>query len=177
MTIDQALQDYDRVEYFRGMTAAIYGAVLEDGVPVRAYFPWSAFFSPRPLSSSNRVARKAKGHGNVGLLDNFEWADGYETRFGVTYVDYATQKRYPKESAKFLVKVRFSRTSLHIHVSSTNQRSFLVFRRQHRILRTEAPTRRASYREQQARARTGLWRWRFGARGERVCMTRTAGQR
>ena len=42
----------------------------------------------------------------VGFLDNFEWADGYETRFGVTYVDYATQKRYPKESAKFLVKVR-----------------------------------------------------------------------
>lgn len=41
MTIEQALKDYDRVEYFRGMTAAIYGAVLEDGVPVKAYFPWS----------------------------------------------------------------------------------------------------------------------------------------
>jgi len=35
-------------------------------------------------------------------LDNFEWADGYETRFGVTYVDYETQKRYPKASARFL---------------------------------------------------------------------------
>lgn len=33
-------------------------------------------------------------------------ADGYVTRFGVTYVDYETQKRYPKESAKFLTKVR-----------------------------------------------------------------------
>ena len=32
---------------------------------------------------------------------NFEWAEGYETRFGVTYVDYeGGQKRYPKESAK-----------------------------------------------------------------------------
>ncbi|KAH0831416.1 hypothetical protein J3R83DRAFT_14087 [Lanmaoa asiatica] len=31
-------------------------------------------------------------------------ADGYLTRFGVTYVDYETQKRYPKESAKFFVK-------------------------------------------------------------------------
>ena len=58
----------------------------------------------------------------LGLLDNFEWwdfftssfeyetqvayrADGYLTRFGVTYVDYETQERYPKESAKFLVKV------------------------------------------------------------------------
>jgi beta-glucosidase/6-phospho-beta-glucosidase/beta-galactosidase len=32
-------------------------------------------------------------------------ADGYGTRFGVTYVDYVTQKRYPKESAKFLIQV------------------------------------------------------------------------
>ena len=40
-----------------------------------------------------------------GFLDNFEWADGYSTRFGVTYVDYETQKRYPKESAKFLLQV------------------------------------------------------------------------
>ncbi|EEB91135.1 hypothetical protein MPER_10555, partial [Moniliophthora perniciosa FA553] len=38
------------------------------------------------------------------LLDNFEWADGYVTRFGLTYVDYDTQERYPKDSAKFLVK-------------------------------------------------------------------------
>jgi beta-glucosidase len=36
----------------------------------------------------------------------FDRADGYLTRFGVTYVDYETQERYPKESAKFLVKVR-----------------------------------------------------------------------
>jgi len=34
---------------------------------------------------------------------NFEWADGYETRFGVTYVDYeGGQKRYPKKSARAL---------------------------------------------------------------------------
>jgi len=32
-------------------------------------------------------------------------ADGYGTRFGVTYVDYKTQRRYPKESAKFLIRV------------------------------------------------------------------------
>lgn len=32
-------------------------------------------------------------------------ADGYSTRFGVTYVDYETQKRYPKESGKFVSKV------------------------------------------------------------------------
>ena len=37
------------------------------------------------------------------LLDNYEWAEGFETRFGVTFVDYANnQKRYPKKSAKSL---------------------------------------------------------------------------
>jgi beta-glucosidase/6-phospho-beta-glucosidase/beta-galactosidase len=41
----------------------------------------------------------------LGLLDNFEWADGYTTRFSVTYVDFETQKHYPKDSAKYLVKV------------------------------------------------------------------------
>jgi len=34
------------------------------------------------------------------LMDNFEWAEGYETRFGVTFVDYAGgQKRHLKKSA------------------------------------------------------------------------------
>ncbi|TDL27833.1 glycoside hydrolase family 1 protein [Rickenella mellea] len=83
MPLEEALQDHDRVEYFRGATQALMSAVMEDGVDVRSYFPWS-------------------------FLDNFEWADGYSTRFGVTYVDYETQKRYPKESAKFLVKVQTS---------------------------------------------------------------------
>ncbi|KAI0265274.1 glycoside hydrolase family 1 protein [Gloeopeniophorella convolvens] len=79
LSITEAQQDPDRVEYFRGMTASLMAAIFEDGVDIRAYFPWS-------------------------LLDNFEWADGYGTRFGVTYVDYTTQKRYPKASAKFLIK-------------------------------------------------------------------------
>ncbi|KAG5648404.1 hypothetical protein DXG03_004978 [Asterophora parasitica] len=79
LPIEQALIDTDRVSYFRGTTAALLAAVNEDGVDVRSYFPWS-------------------------FLDNFEWADGYLTRFGVTYVDYETQKRYPKASAKFLIE-------------------------------------------------------------------------
>ncbi|MEO7001099.1 MAG: family 1 glycosylhydrolase, partial [Ktedonobacterales bacterium] len=33
------------------------------------------------------------------LLDNFEWAEGYTQRWGITYVDYETQRRYPKRSA------------------------------------------------------------------------------
>jgi beta-glucosidase len=37
---------------------------------------------------------------------NFEWADGYETRFGVTYVDYHNgQQRFPKKSAKVIGQV------------------------------------------------------------------------
>jgi len=81
MPLEEALQDKDRVHYFEGTTKAVLDAVTLDGVDVRAYFPWS-------------------------FLDNFEWADGYTTRFGVTYVDYDTQKRYPKASGKFLVQVR-----------------------------------------------------------------------
>ncbi|KAH8112866.1 glycoside hydrolase family 1 protein [Phellopilus nigrolimitatus] len=80
MSIGQALQDDDRVEYFQGNCEALLAAVHEDGVDIRAYFPWS-------------------------FLDNFEWADGYQTRFGVTYVDYDTQERFPKASAKYLVQV------------------------------------------------------------------------
>ncbi|KAH8102097.1 beta-glucosidase 1B [Cristinia sonorae] len=79
MPLEQALHDEPRVQYYRGVTQSLISAVVEDGVDVRAYFGWS-------------------------LLDNFEWADGYVTRFGLTYVDYETQKRYPKDSAKFVSK-------------------------------------------------------------------------
>lgn len=77
LSISSAIHDTARVAYFRGYTNALVQAINQDGVDVRSYFAWS-------------------------LLDNFEWADGYTTRFGVTYVDYATLERYPKDSAKFL---------------------------------------------------------------------------
>ncbi|KAJ7605036.1 glycoside hydrolase family 1 protein [Mycena polygramma] len=79
MPKEVAVKDTDRVNYYRGVTASLQAAIQEDGVDVRCYFAWS-------------------------LLDNFEWADGYITRFGVTYVDYDTQERIPKDSANFLVK-------------------------------------------------------------------------
>ncbi|KDQ56758.1 glycoside hydrolase family 1 protein [Jaapia argillacea MUCL 33604] len=66
--IEEAVKDHDRVEYFKGNVEMLLKAVHEDGVDIRGYYPWS-------------------------FLDNFEWADGYATRFGVTYVDYTTQKR------------------------------------------------------------------------------------
>ncbi len=65
--------DSDRVMYLRNYLTQLQRAVAE-GVPVKGYFLWS-------------------------LLDNFEWADGYEKRFGITYVDFQTQKRTPKMSA------------------------------------------------------------------------------
>jgi beta-glucosidase len=39
------------------------------------------------------------------LLDNFEWAYGYQKRFGIVYVDFATQQRIPKASAAFFARV------------------------------------------------------------------------
>ena len=75
MPRDEILDDEFRAEYFRGYINALAEAV-KDGVDVRGYLAWS-------------------------LMDNFEWAEGYETRFGVTFVDYeGGQKRYPKKSAK-----------------------------------------------------------------------------
>ncbi|PWY92018.1 putative beta-glucosidase [Aspergillus heteromorphus CBS 117.55] len=81
LPLEELLQDDFRTEYFRGYVAAMADASALDGVNVRAYMAWS-------------------------LMDNFEWADGYETRFGCTYVDYENgQKRIPKDSAKQLRQI------------------------------------------------------------------------
>ena len=65
--------DPERLEYFRAHLEAVERAIA-DGVDVRGYFAWS-------------------------LLDNFEWENGYDKRFGIVYVDYETQERVPKQSA------------------------------------------------------------------------------
>jgi len=72
---DGHVYDTDRVMFLRNYLISLHRAVAEN-IPVRGYFLWS-------------------------LMDNFEWADGYGLRFGLYYVDYATQKRIPKLSAHF----------------------------------------------------------------------------
>ncbi|MEY4728869.1 MAG: hypothetical protein RL020_27 [Pseudomonadota bacterium] len=69
------IDDLPRIAYLKQHIAAVHHAI-QQGVNVSGYFVWS-------------------------LLDNFEWASGYEKRFGIIYVDYATQKRYLKNSAKW----------------------------------------------------------------------------
>jgi beta-glucosidase len=68
-----AVNDTVRVEYVRTHLEALKVA-MDQGIDVRGYFLWS-------------------------LMDNFEWNSGYEKRFGIVYVDYATQQRIPKASA------------------------------------------------------------------------------
>ncbi len=72
---DGQVYDTDRVMFLRNYLINLHRAASE-GYPVHGYFLWS-------------------------LMDNFEWADGYSKRFGIYYVDFKTQKRYPKLSAHF----------------------------------------------------------------------------
>ena len=71
--------DLQRVRYLRNHVAAARRAI-EAGVDLRGYFVWS-------------------------LLDNFEWSLGFSKRFGLLHVDYGTQKRTPKASARFYSEV------------------------------------------------------------------------
>ena len=70
--VDGRCDDPARVQYFDDHLQAVLRCIA-DGVPVQGYFGWS-------------------------LLDNYEWAFGYEKRFGLVHVDYETQVRTPKAS-------------------------------------------------------------------------------
>lgn len=71
-TVEGSLDDAERVSYLQRHLLELHRA-LEAGVDVRGYFVWS-------------------------LLDNFEWAEGYEKRFGLVHVDFETLERTPKRS-------------------------------------------------------------------------------
>jgi beta-glucosidase len=70
--VNGCVEDTGRVEYYRSHLKACEEAIAQ-GVPLNGYFAWS-------------------------LLDNFEWAEGYQMRFGLTYVDFETQERTLKRS-------------------------------------------------------------------------------
>lgn len=69
------IEDPGRIAYLQAYVDAMQEAISA-GADVRGYFAWS-------------------------LLDNFEWASGYSQRFGLVYVDFATQRRIPKASARW----------------------------------------------------------------------------
>ena len=76
---DGGFYDVDRIMYLRNHLMHLQRATSE-GVPVDGYFLWS-------------------------LMDNFEWTDGFEKRFGLYFVDFKTQRRTPKLSASFYREV------------------------------------------------------------------------
>jgi beta-glucosidase len=72
---DGSIHDSQRTSYLQRHLAAVLYTV-KSALPVRGYFAWS-------------------------LLDNFEWAEGYLKRFGLTHVDFQTQKRRLKASGEW----------------------------------------------------------------------------
>jgi beta-glucosidase len=76
---DGTVDDPERLAYLQSHLEAARLAISE-GLPLRGYFAWS-------------------------LMDNFEWAWGHSRRFGLFYVDYATQRRIPKTSARWLANL------------------------------------------------------------------------
>lgn len=75
----EATRDPERVSFLHRHLATALDAI-ERGIPLRGYFVWS-------------------------LLDNFEWAHGYEPRFGIVHVDYGTLGRTIRDSGRFLSSV------------------------------------------------------------------------
>jgi beta-glucosidase len=71
--------DWGRVNYFRAHLMAAHDAI-QAGANLHGYYAWS-------------------------LMDNFEWAMGYEPRFGIVRVDFETGRRTPKQSAHWYREV------------------------------------------------------------------------
>jgi beta-glucosidase len=75
ISLDGEVHDPGRIDFTARYLRQLHQAIAE-GIPVRGYFHWS-------------------------ILDNFEWAEGYKQRFGLVFVDYPTQRRIPKDSARW----------------------------------------------------------------------------
>ncbi|MBQ0001311.1 MAG: beta-glucosidase [Clostridiales bacterium] len=73
VSVDGKVHDPNRIDFLDRYISALQQAA-DEGVDVRGYFEWT-------------------------FLDNFEWPDGYNERFGIVYVDFETLERIPKDSA------------------------------------------------------------------------------
>ena len=76
--VEGKINDFDRIEFFQGYLSSIQEAI-QSGATVKGYFIWS-------------------------LMDNFEWALGYDKRFGIIYINEQLD-RIPKASAMWYKKV------------------------------------------------------------------------
>ncbi len=85
--IDGRVDDSERTDYIARHIEAVAEAIRR-GVRMDGYMVWS-------------------------LLDNFEWASGYEKRFGIVHVDYASQRRTPKSSALWYADFLRRQKALH----------------------------------------------------------------
>jgi beta-glucosidase len=88
LTAEGRVHDQHRVRYY-ALHCEQMAQLCAEGVPLKGYFAWS-------------------------IMDNFEWAHGYEKRFGLVYVDYKTQRRYPKDSYRWFQKVIAENTVIDI---------------------------------------------------------------
>lgn len=77
--LDGRVHDPQRIDFLTRYLRAFMRA-MDDGVDARGYFVWS-------------------------VMDNFEWAFGYQQRFGIIFIDYATQRRVLKDSARWYKEV------------------------------------------------------------------------
>ncbi|KAM1154372.1 hypothetical protein ACFX19_037370 [Malus domestica] len=96
LSLEQALNDTIRVNFHRDHLCHLQAAIIS-GAKVKGYFAWS-------------------------IMDNFEWAEGYRSRFGLYYVDYeGGLTRYPKRSVNwfktFLKKSQKNTKNIQIHVN------------------------------------------------------------
>jgi beta-glucosidase len=85
--VDGRINDAERTDYIARHIDAV-GEAIRQGVRMEGYMVWS-------------------------LLDNFEWASGYEKRFGIVHVDYTSQRRTPKASALWYADFLRRQKALH----------------------------------------------------------------
>jgi beta-glucosidase len=87
------IRDERRIEYIESHIEAV-GQAIAAGAPVKRYYAWS-------------------------FMDNFEWAEGYAKRFGIVHVDFDTQERTPKESARVFSSIIHSHSAFWETVSQS----------------------------------------------------------